>query len=136
LPTGSGKTFIAVMLIKELSLDNSITGKRSVFLANNVPLVQQQAKYIRENTFLNVGEYYGDCKINGKILDSWNKEIWDKEIANNEILVMSAQILVGLLTHSFLGGELFSLLSELKYFFLKKKLIFVCRNKHHKSAYI
>ena len=49
LQTGSGKTFIAVMLVKELmSASASIRrplkegGKRAFFLVNTTPLVQQQ----------------------------------------------------------------------------------------------
>ena len=51
LQTGSGKTFIAVMLVKELmSASTSIRkplregGKRAFFLVNTTPLVQQQVR--------------------------------------------------------------------------------------------
>jgi ERCC4-related helicase len=57
LQTGSGKTFIAVMLIKELmsecvqvraSLKDG--GKRAFFLVNTTPLVQQQVNWRQGET--------------------------------------------------------------------------------------
>jgi endoribonuclease Dicer len=107
LKTGSGKTYIAVMLIKhfaeEIDCEFSKGGKRTIFLCNNVPLVEQQAEYIRNHTNLGVGEYYGEKLINGNKLDSWSKETWDSELEKNHILVMSSQILVDITNHSFLG---------------------------------
>jgi endoribonuclease Dicer len=78
-------------------------GRRTIFLANNVPLVMQQAGFLRSHTYLNVGEYYGDRVIDDKILDYWDQSTWDKELENNQILVMSPQILVDMLQHSFIG---------------------------------
>jgi endoribonuclease Dicer len=107
LRTGSGKTYIAVMLIKHFSdqiqKEFSKGGKRTIFLANTVPLVQQQADFIRKHSHLNVGEYFGDKKIDDRILDSWDQEIWNKELEKNNILVMSPQILLEMILHSFLG---------------------------------
>ena len=109
LKTGSGKTYIAVMLNKhfseEICCEFSKGGKRTIFLCNNVPLVQQQTEYIRKNTNLEVGEYYGDKLIDGKKLYSWSKETWEKELEKNHILVMSSQILVDMTNHSFLGKQ-------------------------------
>ena len=49
LQTGSGKTFIAVMLVKEIMSASTVVrkkladgGKRAFFLVNTTPLVQQQ----------------------------------------------------------------------------------------------
>lgn len=52
LPTGSGKTFIAALLIKEKSHDEVTKpldsgGKRTVFLVPTVVLAIQQAAYLR-----------------------------------------------------------------------------------------
>ena len=46
LGTGSGKTYIATMLIKDLR-PALVSGKRAVFLVSSVPLVDQQSEHIR-----------------------------------------------------------------------------------------
>ena len=53
LGTGSGKTFIAVMLIKEMrgELDEA---KKAIFLVSSVALVAQQRKLVEEQTGLQV----------------------------------------------------------------------------------
>lgn len=96
LPTGSGKTFIAVMLIKEMSasLDR---GKHSFFMVNTVALVRQQAAYIRRHSRHSVGEYSGDLN-----LDYWSKEKWQEELSKNQILVMTCQIFLNLLMHGYI----------------------------------
>ena len=58
LGTGSGKTFIAVMLIKHMR-DLLCRSKKVVFLVNNVALLEQQAQVIRECTGLNTASYCG-----------------------------------------------------------------------------
>lgn len=67
LPTGSGKTFIALLLIKALEHEvaHSLTsgGKRTVFLVPTVVLAIQQASYIRRHTHLKVKEYYGSMNV-------------------------------------------------------------------------
>ena len=114
LPTGSGKTYIAIKLIKELSsaiekpLDQG--GKRTVFLANTVPLVVQQAEFLRMHCALNVADYYGDRVINSRKLDYWDKEIWEKELRENQILVVIPQLLVDMIQHTFLRLEQINLL--------------------------
>ena len=74
LPTGSGKTFIAAMLIKELSSDVCKPlmngGKRTVFLVPTVVLAVQQAEYLRRNTHLTVKEFHGS---KGGV-DLWQKD--------------------------------------------------------------
>jgi primosomal protein N' len=62
LLAGSGKTFIAVMLIKEMSasLDK---GKHTFFMVNTVALVSQQAADIRRHSHHSVGEYSGDLNM-------------------------------------------------------------------------
>lgn len=106
--TGTGKTYIAVMLIKNKSDEiikpySDPNCKRSIFLANNVPLVKQQAKYLETHTPFKVGTYFGDQKINGKCVDFWDKKIWQKELEKNEIFVMSPQILLDCLDKTFIG---------------------------------
>eukprot|EP00794_Sanderia_malayensis_P019899 gene19899-21843_t len=101
LGTGTGKTFISIMLIKELStqIEGKLNdgGRRTFFLANTVPLVNQQSKAIEMHTNLRVGKYSGDMGV-----DFWNKKRWEEEFDLNDVLVMTAQILYNMLLHGFL----------------------------------
>ncbi len=114
LPTGSGKTYIAVMLIKEMShsVRESLSkgGKRTIFLVNtgkflidnylkylfdlSVQLVEQQSEYIRKHTDLTVGIYYGELGV-----DLWKKDQWDIEFENHQVLVFTAQVFLNLIDH-------------------------------------
>ena len=59
LGTGAGKTFIATMLIKELSAGIFYEGKKTVFLVHRLPLATQQEKFIKDNTALTVRSFCG-----------------------------------------------------------------------------
>ncbi|XP_018402854.1 PREDICTED: endoribonuclease Dicer [Cyphomyrmex costatus] len=101
LPTGSGKTYIAVMLLKHLSRDIRKSyqegGKRSAFIVNTVALVEQQSQYIQRHTDLKCRGYSGDMKV-----DFWSHEEWLSEIEAHEVLVMTSQIFLNLLIHGYL----------------------------------
>lgn len=113
LPTGSGKTFIAVLILKQLShplqkyiasifvIDLSKTcsyrpisqnGKISVMLVNTVTLVDQQAKSLRRCTQFEVAGYSGDLNV-----DFWDKSRWLGEFEKYQVLVMTSQIFLNLL---------------------------------------
>ncbi|XP_018331371.1 endoribonuclease Dicer [Agrilus planipennis] len=102
LPTGSGKTFIAVLLIKRLSQDLEIPvkdgGKVTLFLVSTVALVDQHSKTLQRHTAFKIGSYSGDMNI-----DSWSKTAWDMEINSNQILVMTAQIAVNIVSSGYLS---------------------------------
>nr|CAI5861281.1 unnamed protein product [Callosobruchus analis] len=95
LPTGSGKTYIAILVLKQLgkSLLKSYSqgGKITVVLVNSVPLVAQHAKYIREHTPFSVAQMSGDMNV-----DNWSKERWLGEFNTKQVFVMTAQIFVNL----------------------------------------
>ena len=59
LGTGAGKTFIATSLIKEKMAGILHENKKTVFLCHRVPLVTQQAKFIKDNTPLTVRSFSG-----------------------------------------------------------------------------
>lgn len=109
LPTGSGKTYIAVMLIKELAAQVTSayeTGaKRTIFLVNTVNLVEQQANYLEKFTNLIIGRYSGESRC-----DFWEKSEWEAEISKNQVLVMTAQILVNIIQHGYFDLERCNLL--------------------------
>ncbi|KAL5786463.1 hypothetical protein ACOSQ2_008855 [Xanthoceras sorbifolium] len=103
LETGAGKTMIAVMLIKDIAQSIKSNGdkKSIIFLAPTVHLVHQQYDVININSNFKVGEYYGAIGV-----DEWNLNCWEKEINQNDVLVMTPQILLDALRKAFLRLEM------------------------------
>uniref|UniRef100_A0A8C4GYC6 ribonuclease III n=1 Tax=Dicentrarchus labrax TaxID=13489 RepID=A0A8C4GYC6_DICLA len=101
LNTGSGKTFIAVLLTKELS--HQIRGhyqenaKRTVFLVNTALSVVQQAAAVRTHSDLQVGEY-----IDLEETSAWTDKRWSREIIENQVLVMTCHIFLHILRNKIL----------------------------------
>ncbi|KAK0420733.1 hypothetical protein QR680_014851 [Steinernema hermaphroditum] len=105
LGTGSGKTFIAVLLIKEYSQlllpAYSNGGHRAVFLVDKVSLVDQQARHIECHTELKVAQLHGGMN---SVL--WSRhEAFDALIEDKQVLVLTAQIFLELLDHAFFSFE-------------------------------
>ncbi|KAJ3335753.1 hypothetical protein HDU93_004539, partial [Gonapodya sp. JEL0774] len=100
LDTGTGKTFIAAMLIKyvherediERMKDPSYPKKKTFFLVNLVPLVFQQAAFLEHNLHLSVGRYCSEMETAGE-----KRELWSNRIANHDVHVMTAQIFLNIL---------------------------------------
>ncbi|KAG5680087.1 hypothetical protein PVAND_009613 [Polypedilum vanderplanki] len=90
LPTGAGKTYIAIQVIKhfsnQLGIKYSEGGKRSVFLVNTVYLAKQQAEAIQFHIPFNVRVVTGEENV-----DAFEESDWLKILDNNEVLVMTAQ---------------------------------------------
>ncbi|XP_015572953.2 endoribonuclease Dicer homolog 3 [Ricinus communis] len=107
LETGAGKTMIAVMLIREIgqAIKSNDFKKLIIFLAPTVHLVNQQYEVIKDNTNFKVGEYYG-----AKGIDGWSMKVWEKEINEHDVLVMTPQILLDALRKAFLNLEMVSLM--------------------------
>lgn len=104
LNTGFGKTLIAVMLIKytideelkslaksyylkkmmddSVRFDNIKLKKKIFFLVPVVPLVEQQANYIKRILDVRVGKLSGDMSI-----DSWPRERYEEELNKYDIIV-------------------------------------------------
>ncbi|VDM39187.1 unnamed protein product [Toxocara canis] len=99
LGTGSGKTFIAVLLIKEhtekLIAENG--AKRAFFLVDKVLLVDQQAAHIEYHTTLRVGKMHG--RLNTDVWSDRSK--FDTFIAEHHVVVLTAQVFLNLLNHAF-----------------------------------
>uniref|UniRef100_A0A3Q3EJC3 ribonuclease III n=1 Tax=Kryptolebias marmoratus TaxID=37003 RepID=A0A3Q3EJC3_KRYMA len=100
LNTDSGKTFIAVLLTKELS--HQIRGRyhenarRTVFLVNSLSVVQQAAA-VRTHSDLLVGEY-----TDWKEASAWTEQRWNREISENQVLVMTCHIFLHVLRNKIL----------------------------------
>ena len=55
-------------------------GKRTFFIVNTVPLVEQQARAIEQHTDLTVGQFVGSAT-----LDAWKKEDWEVHLEKNQV---------------------------------------------------
>ncbi|GER33663.1 dicer-like protein 4 [Striga asiatica] len=105
LETGCGKTHIAVLLIHEMRhLIKRPQKNLCIFLAPTVALVQQQAKVLENSLDLKVGTYCGSST------HLKSRHDWEKEIEEQEVLVMTPQIMLHSLSHCFIKIELVALL--------------------------
>ncbi|KAG2272796.1 hypothetical protein Bca52824_067351 [Brassica carinata] len=98
LETGSGKTLIAIMLLRSYAyLFRKPSPCFSVFLVPQVVLVTQQAEALKRHTDLKVGMYWGSSGV-----DFWDAPTWKQEVDKYEVLVMTPAILLSALRHSLL----------------------------------
>ncbi|KAG8427536.1 Dicer-like protein 1 [Metarhizium acridum] len=93
LDTGSGKTYIAVLLLRHvlaLELEKQQQTKRTAFfLVDKVALCLQQHRFLQANLEYPVGKFYGDKA---------SMREWASEIQENMVIVCTAQILLDLLS--------------------------------------
>ncbi|KAH7914066.1 hypothetical protein BJ138DRAFT_1144564 [Hygrophoropsis aurantiaca] len=95
LDTGSGKTFISILLIKWIVLQEQAQNKVIVFLVPKVALVEQQAAFISAHTPLRVSKFHGSLDL--ELTDRTN---WKRAFEQADVVVMTAQIFLNVLTHS------------------------------------
>ncbi|XP_044259487.1 endoribonuclease Dicer [Tribolium madens] len=104
LPTGSGKTFIAIMVLKHLCAPllrpYSDGGKLTILLVNSVALVDQHGKYVRDHTSFEVGTFTGEMN-----LDFWTEDEWEAHFNKYQVIVMTSQIMVNLINNHFIDME-------------------------------
>ncbi|RVW27130.1 Endoribonuclease Dicer-like 2 [Vitis vinifera] len=106
LETGSGKTLIAIMLLRYYAhLLRKPSPFIAVFLVPKVVLVPQQAEAVKMHTDLKVGTYWGDMGV-----DFWDAATWRKEQDKHEVLVMTPAILLNGLRHSFFKLDMIKVL--------------------------
>ncbi|KAG2547662.1 hypothetical protein PVAP13_9KG468200 [Panicum virgatum] len=98
LETGAGKTLIAVLLLRAYAhrLRSAPPPCFAVFLVPTVVLVGQQARVIEAHTDLRVKQFYGEMGV-----DFWSADTWRAAAVGAEVLVMTPQILLDNLRHSF-----------------------------------
>ncbi|OCH90640.1 P-loop containing nucleoside triphosphate hydrolase protein [Obba rivulosa] len=94
LDTGSGKTYISTLLIRWISVRDAGLGKIIVFLVPKVALVDQQGDFVAKHTPLRVSKFCGATAI-----DMADRSGWLKELENVDVLVMTAQLFLNILTH-------------------------------------
>ncbi|KAK0185901.1 P-loop containing nucleoside triphosphate hydrolase protein [Armillaria mellea] len=95
LGTGSGKTFISILLIRWIATKEASQGKAIIFLVPKVALVEQQGDFIAKHTSLRVIKLHGALDI-----DLTDRAGWQKKFLENDVFVMTAQIFLNLITHS------------------------------------
>jgi endoribonuclease Dicer len=88
LSTGSGKTLIGLLLIKWISALESSGSKLIIFLVPRVALVEQQAKYLRDNTPLRIEKLYGALDISLS-----DRMRWKKKLGKCDVIVMTRTFL-------------------------------------------
>lgn len=86
LDTGSGKTFISVLLIKWIVLQPHSLGKVVVFLVPKVALVEQQAAFIASQTPLRVRKFHGSLDL--ELSDRAN---WKAAFEGADVVVMTGE---------------------------------------------
>lgn len=93
LPTGSGKTFIAIQLIKRLQESTkapySKGSKRIFFLVNTVPLVSQHIKVVENLTSLSVKGFTSQDKI-----DLWDQNEWLLQLENVQVIIIQSKFIL------------------------------------------
>ena len=97
LETGAGKTLIAVLLLRSYAHRVRWPARDfAVFLVPTVVLVEQQARVVQAHTDLRVSKFFGAMGV-----DFWDAATWGRVVDEAEVLVMTPQILLDNLRHSF-----------------------------------
>ena len=111
LDTGSGKTLIAVLLLRHVldqELEDRASGKKpriSFFLVDCVTLVFQQFAVLECNLDQKIERFCGEMGC-----DLWDKRTWEKHFKENMVIVCTAEILFQCLMHSFITLDQINLL--------------------------
>ncbi|GAA6028331.1 hypothetical protein JCM8097_006980 [Rhodosporidiobolus ruineniae] len=112
LPTGSGKTLVAIGLIEwvheTIEKERQAAGRPKriqLFLTNSVPLVHQQANGLAHNTPLRVGKLFGALGVN-----LCSEKEWEYNFEHFDVLVSTAQLILDSLAHGFIKMEQIALI--------------------------
>jgi len=111
LDTGSGKTLIAVLLLRhtiDQELEHRAAGRHkriSFFLVDKVALVFQQYAVLKANLSQEIERVCGDM---GASL--WTGDVWKQHFEKNMVIVATADVLLQCLSHSFINIEQINLL--------------------------
>nr|QIA50577.1 dicer-like protein 1 [Penicillium italicum] len=111
LDTGSGKTLVAVLLLKhilQIELNKRAHGTKprvAFFLVDSVTLVFQQSAVLRNNLDQKVAHFFGNLGP-----DLWDKQTWNKHLEKNMVIVCTAEILNQALLNGHIGIDQINLL--------------------------
>ena len=95
LGTGSGKTYISIMLIKEYGREIRQEKKKAIFLVPTVPLGQQQAESIAEHTGTS---FRTRIFFGGKGPTAFDEAGWVNEFESSDIVVVTPDIFLQILS--------------------------------------
>ncbi|CAE6478937.1 unnamed protein product [Rhizoctonia solani] len=96
MDTGSGKTQIAVMLLKYImSLRPADSNPKKASVYSSWLPAEQQGDFLESQLPLRVNKFYGAMGV-----DYWDRERWAKAFVESDIMVMTAQVLHDLLNHA------------------------------------
>lgn len=111
LPTGSGKTLIAVLLLQHI-IDKELEDRKagqprriSFFLVEVATLVYQQASVLDKNLSQPIARFCGEMNP-----DSWGKATWNEHFNTNLAIVVTADILYNCLASGFITMQEINLL--------------------------
>ncbi|KAF2396627.1 dicer-like protein 1 [Trichodelitschia bisporula] len=111
LDTGSGKTLIAVLLLR-YTLDKEVeeraakkTPRMAFFLVDSVTLVFQQFTVLNCNLDHKIDRFCGAMGT-----DLWNKSVWDKHLRENMAIVCTVEVLHQAMLHSYIKMDQINLL--------------------------
>lgn len=144
LPTGSGKTLISVLFIKDRlykirrKMEYEMARQIVIFVAPTKVLCNQQKQYIANNSDGKVGLYTGDKTSNdGRSIDIWNQSDWVKELKHIEVLVCTPEILRQLLERNIMSVETINcvILDECHHAFGNNPMAIACELLHSSSKY-
>ena len=111
LDTGSGKTLIAVLLLRHIiaqELEDRAAGMKhriSFFLVDSVPLVYQQYTVLKTNLDHEMDMFCGDMGC-----DLWSRKRWEDHFQKNKVIVCTAEVLYQCLSKSFVTVDQVNLL--------------------------
>ncbi|KAI1153901.1 hypothetical protein F4825DRAFT_413296 [Nemania diffusa] len=111
LDTGTGKTLIAVLLLRHL-IEQELEDRRAgqdhrlaFFLVDKVALVHQQYRVLEANLDFSMDSFTGDS---GRVI--YTQEFWSQTLDEKTVIVCTAQVLHHCLSHSFIRMEQVNLL--------------------------
>ena len=111
LDTGSGKTLIAVLLLRHVldqEIEDRAAGKDpkiAFFIVNATTLVFQQFSVLESNLDHKIERFCGAMGVS-----LWTKGVWEKHFKANMVIVCTAEVLYQCLFHSFIKMEQINLL--------------------------
>ncbi|KAJ8328011.1 Dicer-like protein 1 [Batrachochytrium dendrobatidis] len=108
LPTGTGKTLIALLLIEHMhSIQSPEAANRkiSVMLVPTIPLVSQQAQYIKMHSKLRTG-----FSSEGVSMKKHDFKYWKCALEENDVMVMTAEILKTSLDRGYISISMLNLI--------------------------
>ncbi|SCV72586.1 BQ2448_4123 [Microbotryum intermedium] len=110
MDTGTGKTLIAILLTRHITsqpvrASEPKVHRLVVFIVPTVSLVDQVAAVLRRQTSLRVATFIGAMGV-----EYWKREQWVANLANADVVVMTAQIWLDILTNAYWDLERVSLI--------------------------